>query len=297
MDKDLSLLATEQWNRNLPDLATLTTRDLITVINREDGKVAEAVCNAIAQIAEAVDVIVGALNNGGRLFYLGAGTSGLLGLLDAVELPPTFNTESETVQAIMAGGLEAMVTAQEGLEDQRDQGSSDLSRSGARSGDVVVGLTASGRTPYVLGGLAWAKAQGLTTISVSANRDAVIARESDIAIVVDTGPEVIMGSTRMKAGTAQKMVLNMLSTASMIRLGKTYKNLMVDLRPTNHKLRERAVRIVMLAADVKYSEAWTLVEQSGGEPKVAIAMALLGVSAEEARNRLCQARGVLSQLE
>jgi N-acetylmuramic acid 6-phosphate etherase len=197
---------------------------------------------------------------------------------------------------MIAGGPSAVFAAQEGAEDDRQQGGNDLFQAGARAGDVVVGITASGTTPYVIGALEWARHHGLATISVTCNQAAPVSQMSDIAIAVNTGPEVVMGSTRLKAGTAQKMVLNMLSTGAMVQLGKTYRNLMVDMRPTNRKLNNRALRIVMLAADVNEETAQALLSQANGEPKLAIAMALLDTTAETAREQLARVNGVLHRL-
>lgn len=296
MASEWNSLGTETWDRTLPDLAALPTLEAVRFMNQADHTVASAVEAVLPHIAEAVDLIVARLSQGGRLFYVGAGTSGRLGVLDAAECPPTFSTDPELVQALIAGGSAAIFRAQEGAEDNRLQGGADLNAAGASRRDVVVGISASGNTPYVLGALEWAQSAGLNTISVSCNSTPAAARVSDVAIAVNTGPEVLMGSTRLKAGTAQKMVLNMLSTASMIRLGKTYKNLMVDMRPSNLKLRDRAVRIVMLAAAVDRPRAEELIQAAGGDTKVAIAMVLLNDTAEAAQKRLAEAGHVLSHI-
>jgi N-acetylmuramic acid 6-phosphate etherase len=296
MNLEWTALSTELWDADAPDLSTLDALAVVTLMNAADQTVALAVKQELPHIAQAVESIVAQLSRGGRLFYIGAGTSGRLGILDAAECPPTFNTDPSLVQAIIAGGPAAVFEAQEGAEDDLKQGQYDLSGAGAQTGDVVVGITASGLTPYVIGALDWARHQGLTTISISCNQAAPVARVSDIAIAVNTGPEVVMGSTRLKAGTAQKMILNMLSTGAMVGLGKTYRNLMVDMRPTNRKLQDRALRIVVLATDVSYEKAQTLLEQAAGEPKVAIAMALLDTTADQARDQLNRVNGVLGRL-
>ncbi|MCY0879051.1 MAG: N-acetylmuramic acid 6-phosphate etherase [Firmicutes bacterium] len=289
-------LTTELWDQTIPDLGTLSSLDLVRIMNAQDKTVAIAVEAALPAIAEAIDCIVARLNSGGKLFYVGAGTSGRLGILDAAECPPTFNTDPSLVQALIAGGPSAVFQAQEGAEDDGEQGAVDLASAGAKCGDVVVGISASGTTPYVLGALQWARQQGITTISLSCNERPKAELVSDITIAIDSGPEVLMGSTRLKAGTAQKMVLNMLSTGAMVGLGKTYRNLMVDMHPSNAKLRDRAVRIVMLACDIDSVAAQNLLEEANGETKVAIAMHLLQSSADDARRRLAEVGGILARL-
>lgn len=296
MSRHWSSLTTESWDLSIPDLAGLSPRDIAQVMNDADKSVALAVEAVLDQIGRAITLVAAALGSGGRLFYVGAGTSGRLGILDAAECPPTFSTEPELVQALIAGGPKAVFEAQEGAEDDADRGGRDLENVNARAGDVVVGITASGTTPYVLGALEWARQRCISTVGIACNPGSAIERVSDVAIAVDTGPEVIMGSTRLKAGTAQKMVLNMLSTGAMAALGKTFRNLMVDMRPTNQKLSDRAVRMVSLAVDVDGQTAATLLERAGGETKVAIAMAMLNINAVQARERLQAAHGVLSQL-
>lgn len=296
MNLEWTTLATELWNPDTPDLSTVDALEVARLMNAADQSVALAVKDELPHIAQAIAAIVAQLSQGGRLFYIGAGTSGRLGILDAVECPPTFNTDPSLVQAIIAGGPGAVFEAQEGAEDDRSQGAHDLAQAGAKVGDVVVGITASGLTPYVIGALNWARRQGLVAISISCNEATPVSKVSDIAIAVSTGPEIVMGSTRLKAGTAQKMVLNMLSTGAMVGLGKTYRNLMVDMRPTNRKLHDRAVRIVMLATDVSHETAQTLLQQANDEPKVAIAMALLGTTAPHARQQLSRVNGVLGRL-
>lgn len=296
MNEEWTSLETESWHPTIPDLGTLDSLELVRVMNALDATVAPAVEAALPQVAQAIDNIVTQLRGGGRLFYIGAGTSGRLGVLDAAECPPTFNTDPNLVQAIIAGGTRAIVRTREGAEDNRDQGGRDLEARGASPGDVVVGITASGNTPYVMGALQWARSRGIAAISVACNSDPAVAAVSDICIAINTGPEVLMGSTRLKAGTAQKMVLNMLSTGAMVRLGKTYRNLMVDMRPSNQKLTARTIRIVALATGVPTERAERLLKDSHGDTKVAIAMELFGLTALEARDKLTSSDGVLGRL-
>ena len=291
-----SSLVTEQSEKSLPDLSALDTLTALRLMNNRDKTVAEAVARALPEIARAVDVIAEKMASGSRWFYIGTGTSGRLGVLDAAELPPTFNTDPTLVQAIIAGGPDAVFHAQEGLEDHPDQGRRDLKEAGACAGDVVVGITASGQTPYVLGALQWARQAGLVPIAISCNADPVVRQAANITIVAETGPEILGGSTRLKAATAEKMVLNMLSTMVMVRLGKTYRNLMVDMRPTNHKLRHRAIRIVMDATHVNADEAQALLQSAQGETKVAIATKILQCTPTEARRQLAAAGGILSHI-
>jgi N-acetylmuramic acid 6-phosphate etherase len=295
MNEKLAQLATEQLNGAVPPLETVDTLTLVTVMNAEDQSVARAVAEVLPAVARAIDRTHAALAQGGRLFYVGAGTSGRLGFLDAAECPPTFNVEPESVQAILAGGDEAFKQAREGIEDSEQAGSEDLLSHGLTANDVVVGLAASGRTPYVMGALKTAKQVGATTISVSCNRASELASVSDVTIAMETGPEVILGSTRLKAGTAQKLVLNMLSTGTMVRLGKTYRNLMIDMHATNEKLVERARRIVMQAADCDYAQAAAGLQAADGVAKVAILMVREGISKDDAVARLERAHGHLEQ--
>ena len=241
---NLERLLTEKRNPDTKNIDMLSTLEIVAAIQREDEKVAAAVKMTLPDVAAAVELIVDALKCGGRLFYLGAGTSGRLGVLDAAECPPTFSTEPELVQAIIAGGNAAMFQAVEGAEDDSQQARLDLQSRGLKPQDAVVGLSASGRTPYVIGGLRYAKQIGAVSLAVVCVPDAEMAADAQITMAALVGPEVIAGSTRMKAGTAQKMLLNMLSTATMVRLGKTYGNLMVDVRATNAKLTARVQRMV-----------------------------------------------------
>ncbi|MCW8126979.1 N-acetylmuramic acid 6-phosphate etherase [Microbulbifer halophilus] len=286
--QELSLLDSEARNPDTQDIDLLPTASVLEKINIADREVPEAVQRVIPQIAEAVDHIVEAFRTGGRLVYMGAGTSGRLGILDAVECPPTYGVEEDMVIALIAGGEDAVYRAQEGAEDNPALGQSDLERIQLTDKDVVVGIAASGRTPYVIGGLRYARKLGCTAVALSCNGTAAIAEEADIRILPEVGPEILTGSTRMKAGTAQKLVLNMLTTASMIRLGKSFYNLMVDVKATNAKLRGRTRRIVMEATGVSLEEADRVLGQCDHNAKLAIMMILSGLdnaAAEEALNR------------
>ena len=268
---------------------------MLRVINAEDHKVADAVEREIPAIARGVDAIVAAIESGGRLFYIGAGTSGRLGVLDASECPPTFSVPYDLVQGIMAGGQGALVKAAEGSEDDAGQGPRDLAARGFTAADVLVGITASGRTPYVLGAVAEAKRMGAVTIGISCTPRSELAQAVDIPISPVVGPEVIAGSTRMKAGTAQKLVLNMLSTGTFVRLGYVYGNLMVNVQPTNVKLVDRARRIVAEKAGVTYERAGELLAASGKSVRTAILMGKAGVDRQEAERRLAAAGGRISK--
>ena len=292
---NLEKLTTEQRNPATKHIDQLPTLEMVTLINKEDQGVALAVEKILPQIAAAIDLITEKLQRGGRLFYLGAGTSGRLGILDAVECPPTYGTEPELVQGLIAGGASAIFRAKEGAEDDPELGRADLQETGFSAKDVLVGLAASGRTPYVKGGLAYAKELGATAIALACAEQAEIAELSDLALLPVTGPEVVTGSTRMKAGTAQKMVLNMLSTGTMVKLGKVYGNLMVDVKATNEKLAERALRIVMAAAGCQRKEAEAALRRAGGQAKLAILIALTGCSPAEGRLQLGMAQGHLAK--
>lgn len=291
----LDNLATEQRNPASDGIDARPTEEILRIINAEDRKVAEAVATEIPQIAEAVDTIVERLRAGGRLFYIGAGTSGRLGVLDAAECPPTFQVPPELVQGIIAGGEAALARATEASEDDPESGSRDLEKRGFTGRDVLVAIAASGRTPYVLGAVGAARSAGAPAIGLSSNPDSELSRAVDIAIAPLTGPEIIAGSTRMKAGTATKLVLNMISTAVMVRLGHVYGNLMVNVRPVNTKLAERARRIIAEAGGAHVGEAGRLLDAAGGDVKSAILMARLGIGLEEARRRLETAAGRLSE--
>lgn len=278
---------TEARNPNSMNLDELDSLAIITLMNREDEQVIAAVRSELMVIARAVDIIAARLAQGGRLLYFGAGTSGRLGVLDASECPPTFSTRPEQVRGFIAGGEMALTHSIEGAEDEIEAGAA-TARDEAHVGplDVAVGIAASGRTPWVIGALRAARKAGAATIGLVCCPATPIHREVDLCITPIPGPEVLTGSTRLKAGTAQKLVLNMLSTASMIQLGKAYSNLMIDVRPTNTKLRSRAVRILHDAAGVDHMRAHELLEASGWEVKTALVMAQTGVDAEEARRRL-----------
>jgi N-acetylmuramic acid 6-phosphate etherase len=279
-------MLTEARNPRSMDIDRRSALEIVQIMNEEDARVPLAVREALPSIAEAVEAIAARMARGGRLIYVGAGTSGRLGVLDAAECVPTFSTPPELVRGLIAGGETALTRAVEGVEDDADAGRRDLEGLDLNEVDCVVGIAASGRTPYVLGALAYAQEIGALTVGVACNVPAPILEAAQIAIGVPVGPEVITGSTRLKAGTAQKLVLNMLSTAVMIRLGKVYGNLMVDVQVTNHKLAGRAQRIVAEATGVDPERAAELLAAAGNRVKVAIAMGLLGISAEEAADRL-----------
>ena len=283
---DRKLCKTEERNERTGNIDELSTIDMICLINDEDKKVALAVEREAERIAAAVDVIAGQLKAGGRLIYCGCGTSGRLGVLDAVECPPTYSTDPDMVVGLIAGGYDAMFRAVEGAEDDRALGEKDLRDIRFGREDVLVGIAASGRTPYVLGAMAYARSLGAPVVSVTCCPGSPVTEAADIAIAPAPGPEVVTGSTRMKSGTAQKMVLNMLSTGAMIKLGKVYGNLMVDVKPSNEKLIDRCRRIVCTAAEVDGETAGEALEQCGWRPKTAIVMLRLGVDAEAARKLL-----------
>lgn len=290
---ELERLISEERNPNTMNIDMLGTAEILRVINREDRSVPDAVEKVIPDIARAVDRIVDAFLRGGRLIYVGAGTSGRLGVLDAAECPPTFSVPPDMVVGLIAGGADALVSATEGAEDAEEEGVAALKRIGLTSKDVVVGLAASGRTPYVLAALAYAKALGATTIALSCNPRSSIAQIAEIAILPIVGPEVLTGSTRMKSGTAQKLVLNMLTTASMIRIGKCYQNLMVDLKPTNMKLFARAARIVMQATGCTEEQAQEALTRTNNDVKLAILTTITGMNLEQAKAALGKAGMVL----
>ena len=293
---ELQKIATEQRNPNTMNIDALSTLEMVRLINREDHRVAEAVGLVADKIALAVDVIAERLGKGGRLIYCGAGTSGRLGVLDAVERPPTYSTEPEMVQGLIAGGYSAVFKAVEGAEDSRELGVQDLQGIGFGAGDVLVGIAASGRTPYVLGCMEYARALGAATVSVTCCPGSELDRFADIGIAPAPGPEVVTGSTRMKSGTAQKMVLNMLSTGAMIKLGKVYGNLMVDVKPTNEKLIRRCLTIVCEATGCDEVAASAALEACEYRPKTAIVMVLMGVDAQEATTLLRQADGRVAKV-
>ena len=282
----LDSLDTEKRNINTMNLDELSTVEIIEKINQEDKKIADCVEPAIQKIGEAVDFAVESIKRGGRLIYIGAGTSGRLGILDASECPPTYGVPFDMVTGIMAGGDKAMRKAIEGAEDSKELAVNDLKELGFSKKDTLVGLAASGRTPYVIGGLEYAKSLGAKTVAVSGVRGAKISKLCDVPIEVVVGAEVVTGSTRMKAGTAQKMVLNMISTTTMVKIGKVYQNLMVDVAATNEKLRVRALNIVSEATGTNKEIAEKLLEDSGYDVKVAIVMGISGADAIKARQTL-----------
>jgi N-acetylmuramic acid 6-phosphate etherase len=292
-NSQLGTLATEARNPASERLDELSTLEMLGVMNDEDAKVAAAVRAELPAVARAVDAIAERFGRGGRLFYVGAGTSGRLGVLDASECPPTFSVPAELVQGLIAGGDRALRLSSEHSEDSPEEGTRDLAAAGFVAGDVVVGIAASGRTPYVLGALDSAKKLGALTIGLSCVPGSALAQAAEIAITPATGAEVLTGSTRLKAGTATKMVLNMISTGVMVKTGLTYGNLMVNVRPTNAKLVDRAQRIVMEAAGCDRATAERALEAAGMDVKTAIVMQRLGLKRAEAEARLAAAKGVL----
>lgn len=295
MNIDLSRLQTEGRNTASENIDTLSTLDMLTIINQEDQKVALAVERILPQIAQAVDAITHAFAHGGRLIYCGAGTSGRLGILDASECPPTYGTPREQVIGLIAGGHTAILRAVENAEDNVALGEQDMIENQVGERDVVVGIAASGRTPYVIGAMKYARTQGATVVSLTCNANSAMSQLADIALEVVVGQEVVSGSSRMKAGTAQKMVLNMLTTGSMIRSGKVYGNLMVDVEATNAKLVQRQVDIVMQATDCDRSTAIKALSECERHCKTAILMILGQLSAAEASAVLTQNNGFIRQ--
>ncbi|MFM4803878.1 N-acetylmuramic acid 6-phosphate etherase [Aeromonas bivalvium] len=295
MTIDLSSMITETRNPASVEIDQLSTLEMLRVINQEDQQVALAVGQLLPEIARAVDAIAAAFGKGGRLVYIGAGTSGRLGILDASECPPTYGVSAEQVIGLIAGGHKAILQAVENAEDDAELGAQDLNNIQFCANDVLVGIAASGRTPYVLGAMAHASAVGATVCSISCNPGSPLARAADISMVAVVGPEIVTGSSRMKAGTAQKLILNMLSTGAMIRTGKVYGNLMVDVEATNAKLVERQKRIVMEATDCDRTTAERALAEADNHCKTAIVMILAGLTADEARTRLQSSNGFISQ--
>ncbi len=283
-------LLTEQRNPASMRIDLETTEGMLRIINQEDQKVAAAVAAEIPQIARAVDLVTESFKNGGRLFYVGAGTSGRLGILDASECPPTFNVPHDLVQGVMAGGMRAAVRPVEASEDSERSGASALKRRKLTAQDIVAGIAASGRTPYTLGAMKYAKSIGAKVLSVTCNPDSKMAALADVSIAPVPGPEVVTGSTRMKSGTAQKLVLNMITTASMIKLGYVYSNLMIHVQMKNEKLQERGRRIIMSATGADDSTANRTLKQAQGDIKTAIVMLKRKITRKEARRRLKQAQ-------
>lgn len=293
--QQLNQLITEQRNPNSMQLDSLSAQELVALINREDQQVALAIEKCLPQIASAVEKIVAAFERGGRLVYVGAGTSGRLGVLDASECPPTYGVKPEMVVGLIAGGDYALRHPIEGAEDNVQQGQADLEEIDFSARDVLVGIAASGRTPYVLGALNYAKQLGATTVSIASNPNSKMAEVADIAIETVVGPEVLTGSSRMKSGTAQKLVLNMLTTASMVLIGKCYQNLMVDVQASNEKLKARALKIVMEATECDNETAANVLAKANGQVKLAILMQLSGLDALEAQSLLDKSNGKLRQ--
>ncbi|MHB9956965.1 N-acetylmuramic acid 6-phosphate etherase [Vibrio campbellii] len=293
MKIDLSRLVTESRNSASAEIDTLSTIEMLQVINQEDQKVALAVQAVLPQIAQTVDAITAAFANGGRLIYMGAGTSGRLGILDASECPPTYGTYPDMVIGLIAGGHQAILKAVENAEDNARMGQDDLKALNLTQHDVVVGIAASGRTPYVLGGLEYAKSVGATTASIACNPECAMAEAADIAILPVVGAEVVTGSSRMKAGTAQKLVLNMLTSGAMIRSGKVFGNLMVDVEATNAKLIQRQTNIVVEATGATKEQAEKALEACERHCKTAILMILADLDAEQAKSRLTEHNGFI----
>ncbi len=286
-------LTTERQNPQTLHLDELSIHEACRLMNEEDAQVAKAVGEELTSIEKVIEKVIEAFHKGGRLIYIGAGTSGRLGVLDAAECVPTFGVEPTMVVGLIAGGQKAMLTAVEGAEDSLDLAEEELRQIQLAKNDVVIGIAASGRTPYVIGGLRYAQDVGAVTCSLSCNKEALISKEAQLAIEVDCGPEFLTGSTRLKAGTAQKLILNMISTISMIGIGKVYGNLMVDVQPTNQKLVERAKRIIMSATEVSYEIAEEFYEKADHNVKVAIVMILTGSSRKKALEKLQAADGFI----
>ncbi len=297
--EQLGLLSTERRNKAANNIDSLSTEKILKVINAQDHLIADAVKKEIPSITKAVNIIINAFKNGGRLIYVGAGTSGRLGVLDAAEIPPTFGTEPELVQAIIAGGKKAVFKSQEGSEDKFAEAVRALKKLNVNKKDVVCGIAASFQTPFVASALEYAKINHVKTIMITTNPKSILKQKNfssirkniDVAICLYVGPEVIMGSTRMKSGTAQKLVLNMLTTATMIRLGKVYGNMMVDLKMNSKKLEERAKRVLMIVTGVDYQKAEEALHKADGHVKTAIVMIIKGVGKNKARQLLKKANG------
>ena len=286
---------TEQENPRTREISRLPTKDVVRLMNEEDARVAEAVKMVLPEVAQAVDAVVERLERGGRLFYIGTGTSGRLGVLDAAECPPTFGVAPELVQGIIAGGYEACYRAVEASEDDREAGARDIETRGVSDKDALVGIAASGRTPYTVGALEHARAQGTLTVALTCAPDSPITSVAEISIVPVVGPEVVAGSTRLKAGTAQKLVLNMLSTATMIRLGYVTGNRMTNLLPRNTKLRARSVRILSAETGLDEASAREALEAAGGDLRTALVMARTGATRERAERALGASKGVVGR--
>lgn len=288
---DLTKLTTEQRNPETMNLDRMSPLELVETMNKEDLKVIEAVKEVLPEVAKVIEWTTEALRSGGRIIYMGAGTSGRLGVLDAVECPPTFGVSPDLVVGLMAGGEKAFVKAVEGAEDSDTLGTEDLKNIGLNEKDVVIGIAASGRTPYVIHALRYARSLGVKTAIIACNKNSEMSKEADIAIEPVPGPEVLTGSTRLKAGTAQKLVLNMISTASMVGAGKAYENLMVDVMQSNEKLKTRAENIVIEATGCEREAARTAIDEAKGSVKLAITSILLDTPVEEAEKALVEAKG------
>ncbi|HDR7376289.1 N-acetylmuramic acid 6-phosphate etherase [Bacillus toyonensis] len=291
----LENLSTEHRNEKTTNLDEMSIKEVLQSMNEEDRTVALAVEKEIEHIEKVVQTVIKSFEEEGRLIYIGAGTSGRLGILDAVECPPTFGTDDKMVQGFIAGGLKAFTKAVEGAEDREELAEEDLKSIGLNEKDTVIGIAASGRTPYVIGGLKYAHSVGANTASISCNKNAEISKYAKLNVEVETGAEILTGSTRLKAGTAQKLVLNMISTASMIGVGKVYKNLMVDVQSTNEKLVERSKRIIVEATGVSYEVAVEYYEKANRNVKVAIVMVLLQCEYGEALEKLKEAKGFVKK--
>ncbi len=288
---DISRLTTESRNEHSSKLDTLTPEQFVDVMNNEDQKVAQFIKEENHAIAQLITQVIKGLNNGGRLIYMGAGTSGRLGVLDAAECVPTFGVTPDVVVGLIAGGPSAMTVAVEGAEDDESLGEQDLRDLNINEHDTVIGIAASGRTPYVIGGLRYAQSINVPTGCVTCNKASEVGKHADYPVQVDVGPEVLTGSTRLKAGTAQKLILNMISTGAMVGIGKVYENLMIDVKPTNKKLKQRAVNMIQEVLQTTDEDSEKLFKQSDEQVKVAIVMGMHGVSKEEALERLKQAKG------
>ena len=288
---DLTKLVTETRNPNTMDLDQMTPLELVSVMNQEDLNVVAGVKEVLLQVAQAIEWAVSSLEAGGRIVYFGAGTSGRLGVLDAVECPPTFGVSPDVVVGLIAGGEKAFVRAVEGAEDSLELCEEEFKKIGLNKNDIAIGIAASGRTPYVIGGLRYARSLGCKTVAIACNKGSEVGKEAELAIEPSCGPEVLTGSTRLKSGTAQKMILNMISTGSMVGVGKAYQNLMVDVQQTNKKLVVRAQNITMAATGCTREEAAQALEQADGNAKLAIVMLLTKMSVEEAKAKLEAAHG------
>lgn len=288
---DISRLTTESRNEHSSKLDTLTPEQFVDVMNNEDQKVAQFIKEENHAIAQLITQVINGLNNGGRLIYMGAGTSGRLGVLDAAECVPTFGVTPDVVVGLIAGGPSAMTVAVEGAEDDESLGEQDLRDLNINEHDTVIGIAASGRTPYVIGGLRYAQSINVPTGCVTCNKASEVGKHADYPVQVDVGPEVLTGSTRLKAGTAQKLILNMISTGAMVGIGKVYENLMIDVKPTNKKLKQRAINMIQEVLQTSDEDSKKLFKQSDEQVKVAIVMGMHGISKEEALERLKQAKG------